>query len=197
MGCVYEFCTWTFCYMFWLCMQYACRSCSECIMYRFSLCPSHDSFFNKTNWPVRLRCWVERRLCVARSIRLKNAGILKLKKRQQWLDLEWIREAMCKKFIMLLSNYGLRRHRNRALRGVLFWRWDLNVYEGMPPADYGLLAEDSTFDIVRQNADQVKSLMVSIPPAPSCKLGCWVPVSEQISSKKSISKYAPVLGSLL
>jgi hypothetical protein len=66
----------------------------------------------------------------------------------------------------------------------------------MPPADYGLLAEDSTFDIVRQNADQVKSLMVSIPPAPSCKLGCWVPVNEQISSKKSINKCALVIALL-
>lgn len=81
--------------------------------------------------------------------------------------------------------------RNRALRGVLFWRWDLNVYEGMPPADYGLLAIDSTFDIVQKNADQVKSLMVSIPPAPSCKLGCWVPVTEQVSSKRTVNKYAP------
>lgn len=81
--------------------------------------------------------------------------------------------------------------RNRALRGVLFWRWDLNVYEGMPPADYGLLAIDTTFDIVQKNADQVKSLMVSIPPAPSCKLGCWVPVTEQVSSKRSVNKCAP------
>jgi hypothetical protein len=60
----------------------------------------------------------------------------------------------------------------------------------MPPADYGLLAEDSTFDIVRQNSDQVKSLMLSIPPAASCKLGCWVPVTEHVSSKKSVNKCA-------
>jgi hypothetical protein len=82
--------------------------------------------------------------------------------------------------------------RNRALRGVLFWRWDLNVYAGMPPADYGLLAGDTTFDIVRRNADQVKSLMVSMPPAPSCKLGCWVPAPEHISSKKTLNKCAPI-----
>ncbi len=30
------------------------------------------------------------------------------------------------------------RCRGRPLRGVLFWRWDLQVYAGMAPADYGV-----------------------------------------------------------
>ena len=37
--------------------------------------------------------------------------------------------------------------RNRPLRGVLFWRWDLQVYQGMAPADYGVQVTSSLCSI--------------------------------------------------
>jgi len=65
--------------------------------------------------------------------------------------------------------------RGRPLRGVLFWRWDLQVYAGMAPADYGVQVGDTTFDLIRDNAAKVKALAAQQPPNASCKVGCWVP----------------------
>ena len=58
---------------------------------------------------------------------------------------------------------------------MLFWRWDLQVYAGMAPADYGVQVADTTFDLIRDNAAKVKVLSAQQPPDPSCKVGCWVP----------------------
>ena len=63
----------------------------------------------------------------------------------------------------------------RPLRGVLFWRWDLQVYANTDPADYGVRVEDTTFDLIKENADQLKVLSAQQPPNVSCKVGCWVP----------------------
>ncbi|CAK0746787.1 hypothetical protein CVIRNUC_001718 [Coccomyxa viridis] len=63
----------------------------------------------------------------------------------------------------------------RPLRGVLFWRWDMQVYAGTDPADYGVRVEDTTFDLIRQNADQLKILSAQQPPNAACRVGCWVP----------------------
>ncbi|BDA41827.1 Mannan endo-1,4-beta-mannosidase 4 [Coccomyxa sp. Obi] len=63
----------------------------------------------------------------------------------------------------------------RPLRGVLFWRWDLQVYAGMAPADYGVQVGDSTFDLIRDNAGKIKQLAAQQPPDSACKVGCWVP----------------------
>ena len=65
--------------------------------------------------------------------------------------------------------------RGRPLRGVLFWRWDMQVYAGTDPADYGVRVEDTTFDLIRQNADQLKTLSAQQPPNAACRVGCWVP----------------------
>jgi hypothetical protein len=65
--------------------------------------------------------------------------------------------------------------RGRPLRGVLFWRWDLQVYAGTDPADYGVQVQDSTFDLIKGNADQLKVLSAQQPPNAACKVGCWVP----------------------
>ena len=65
--------------------------------------------------------------------------------------------------------------RGRPLRGVLFWRWDMQVYAGTDPADYGVRVEDTTFDLIRQNADQLKILSAQQPPNAACRVGCWVP----------------------
>lgn len=65
--------------------------------------------------------------------------------------------------------------RGRPLRGVLFWRWDLQVYANTDPADYGVQAQDTTFGLIRQNADQLKVLSAQQPPNAACKVGCWVP----------------------
>ena len=65
--------------------------------------------------------------------------------------------------------------RGRPLRGVLFWRWDMQVYAGTDPADYGVRLEDTTFDLIRQNADQLKILSAQQPPNAACRVGCWVP----------------------
>ncbi len=74
-----------------------------------------------------------------------------------------------------LSCCGVCAHRGRPLRGVLFWRWDLQVYAGMAPADYGVQVADTTFDLIRDNASKVKMLAAQQPPDSSCKVGCWVP----------------------
>jgi hypothetical protein len=66
-------------------------------------------------------------------------------------------------------------HRGRPLRGVLFWRWDLQVYAGTDPADYGVQVQDSTFNLIKGNADQLKVLSAQQPPNAACKVGCWVP----------------------
>ena len=63
----------------------------------------------------------------------------------------------------------------RPLRGVLFWRWDLQVYAGTDPADYGVQVQDTTFDIIKENADQSKILSAQQPPNAACRVGCWVP----------------------
>ena len=65
--------------------------------------------------------------------------------------------------------------RGRPLRGVLFWRWDLQVYAGTDPADYGVQVQDTTFDIIKENADQQKVLSAQQPPNAACRVGCWVP----------------------
>ena len=77
----------------------------------------------------------------------------------------------------------------RPLRGVLFWRWDLQVYAGTDPADYGVQVQDTTFDIIKENADQLKVLSAQQPPNVSCKVGCWVP-EVHAGTFSTVNRYA-------
>ena len=56
----------------------------------------------------------------------------------------------------------------------MFWRWDLQVYMGESPADYGLISGDSTFDIIRHSAQLMKRHTVASAPSASCTADCWV-----------------------
>lgn len=85
---------------------------------------------------------------------------------------------------------GVLVRRNRPLRGALFWRWDLQVYAGMAPADYGVQVADTTFDTIRESAAAAKKLATQQPPQPSCKLGCWVPEAQQ-STFSAANRCAP------
>ena len=49
------------------------------------------------------------------------------------------------------------------------------MYANTDPADYGVRSQDTTFDIIKENADQLKVLSAQQPPNVSCKVGCWVP----------------------
>lgn len=80
--------------------------------------------------------------------------------------------------------------RGRPLRGVLFWRWDLQVYADMAPADYGVQVGDTTMDIIRDNAAQVKQLAAQQPPNPACKVGCWVPETQK-TTFSTVNRSAP------
>mmetsp|Transcript_10777 Transcript_10777/g.32342 ORF Transcript_10777/g.32342 Transcript_10777/m.32342 type:complete len:600 (-) Transcript_10777:893-2692(-) len=61
------------------------------------------------------------------------------------------------------------------LRGALFWRWDIQVYLGVGPGEYGVRPDHSTFDIIRNFAGRMRSAVVATPPRKECELGCWVP----------------------
>lgn len=61
------------------------------------------------------------------------------------------------------------------LRGSLFWRWDLVVYEDQPRADYGVRIYDTTFNLIQSHAAAVSRLTASQPPSATCGLQCWVP----------------------
>lgn len=65
--------------------------------------------------------------------------------------------------------------RDQPLRGSLFWRWDLVIYEAQPRADYGVRSYDTTFSLVQAHSQVVAQLQASTPPAASCGLQCWVP----------------------
>ena len=49
------------------------------------------------------------------------------------------------------------------------------MYAGTDPADYGVQVQDTTFDIIKENADQQKVLSAQQPPNAACRVGCWVP----------------------
>lgn len=63
------------------------------------------------------------------------------------------------------------------LRGALFWRWDVQVYLGVGPGEYGVRPSHSTFDIIRKFAGQMRQAVVATPPREECDLGCWIPTS--------------------
>ncbi len=65
--------------------------------------------------------------------------------------------------------------RGGILRGALFWRWDIQVYLGVGPGEYGVRPDHSTFDIIRNFATRMRAAVVATPPRKECELGCWVP----------------------
>lgn len=65
--------------------------------------------------------------------------------------------------------------RGKILRGALFWRWDVQVYLGVGPGEYGVRPDHSTFDIIRTFAARMRQAVVATPPRKECDLGCWVP----------------------
>ena len=71
----------------------------------------------------------------------------------------WARAVRDKRDPVYAAVYGMvsdALNADRALRGVLFWRWDLPVYAGVTPADYGLTHGEPTFAIIKRHSDQVR-----------------------------------------
>jgi hypothetical protein len=56
----------------------------------------------------------------------------------------------------MFSTSFTARDRGRGLTGSLFWRWDVQVYAGAGPTDYGVRRFDSTFSIIGSHAATVR-----------------------------------------
>jgi hypothetical protein len=65
--------------------------------------------------------------------------------------------------------------RGLPLMGSLFWRWDVQVYAGEGPRDYGVRSFDSTFPIIARHAALLRKKRITQPPRAECRTGCWVP----------------------
>lgn len=64
------------------------------------------------------------------------------------------------------------------LAGAAFWRWDVSVYEGVKPTDYGVGDGDaSTFAIVAAAGARSRALASAAAPGrgEGCPTGCWIP----------------------
>ena len=55
-----------------------------------------------------------------------------------------------------LTLHCMLNDRGRGLTGSLFWRWDVQVYAGAGPTDYGVRRFDSTFSIIGSHAATVR-----------------------------------------
>lgn len=85
--------------------------------------------------------------------------------------------------------------RGGILRGALFWRWDIQVYLGVGPGEYGVRPDHSTFDIIRNFATRMRAAVVATPPRKECELGCWVPAKrhhfETCAPSRSLPSHPP------
>ena len=91
--------------------------------------------------------------------------------------------------------------RNRGLTGSLFWRWDVQVYAGAGPTDYGVRHFDSTVGLIGRHADTVRRRNAGQPPRAECGLGCWVPqprgwYSRGCASHHTLTSLSRLQGSL-
>lgn len=60
----------------------------------------------------------------------------------------------------------------KILRGALFWRWDVQVYLGVGPGEYGVRPDHSTFDIIRAFAAKMRQVGCSAEGL--CKGACRI-----------------------
>jgi len=80
------------------------------------------------------------------------------------------------------------------LAGAAFWRWDVGVYAGVKPTDYGVGDGDSsTFAIVSAAGARSAALTAALAPSrgEGCPAGCWVPVPASAGKAKGACVDSP------
>lgn len=65
-------------------------------------------------------------------------------------------------------------HSNTVLRGILFWKLGVQVYERSGPGEYGVVMSDTTWPIIKENAIKIHARVASTLPDATCSLDCWV-----------------------
>lgn len=80
------------------------------------------------------------------------------------------------------------------LVGAAFWRWDVGVYAGVRPTDYGVGDGDaSTFGIVGAAGARSAALAAAVVPlrGEACPVGCWVPDPRFVGKAKGACVDSP------
>ena len=82
------------------------------------------------------------------------------------------------------------------LAGAAFWRWDVGVYAGVKPTDYGVGDGDaSTFAIVGGAGARSAGLAAAVVPGrgEGCPAGCWVPDAGSAGKAKGTCVDSPTV----